>query len=153
MSWLEHKIPPPLVALLCAVLAWVLARGTPALAFDWALRLPIAAVLVVVGLLLDLSALVLFLKARTTVNPLTPQRASAIVRTGAYRFTRNPMYLGMAAILLGWCVLQSNPLTLLAWAAFVVYITRFQIIPEERALLARFGEDYAGYVRAVRRWV
>lgn len=72
---------------------------------------------------------------------------------GPYRFTRNPMYLGMVLILLAWCLWLGNAAALLALAAFVGYITRFQIVPEERALAGRFGAAYEDYRRRVRRWV
>ncbi|SMB27567.1 conserved protein of unknown function [Sterolibacterium denitrificans] len=91
--------------------------------------------------------------ARTTVNPLAPGRSNSVVRTGPYRFTRNPMYLGMALLLLAWCIHLRNPLAPLSILAFFVYIIRFQIIPEERALLAKFGDAYAAYLSDVRRWL
>ena len=75
------------------------------------------------------------------------------MRSGPYTFTRNPMYLGLALVLLGVCAYLSNPLSVLAIVVFVTYITRFQIIPEERLLLAKFGEPFAQYMRSVRRWV
>ena len=76
-----------------------------------------------------------------------------MVQGGPYRFTRNPMYLGMACVLLGACAWLANPLALLAVFVFVGYITRFQIMPEERALLGKFGGAYADYLRRVRRWL
>jgi protein-S-isoprenylcysteine O-methyltransferase Ste14 len=62
------------------------------------------------------------------------------------------MYLGYAVALLGWSALLAQPLGLLAVAFFVAYITRFQILPEERHLSSRFPAQYAAYSRAVRRW-
>lgn len=153
MSRLDHKIPPPVIALLCAGSAWLLARATPGLTQDWPLRLWVTAGLVGIGLLLDMWGLLAFRRAGTTLNPLAPERSSAVVQAGPYRFTRNPMYLGMACVLLGACAWLANPFTLLAVVAFVAYITRFQILPEERVLLGKFGAPYADYLRAVRRWL
>lgn len=153
MSSLDHRIPPPVIGLLCGVLAWLLARSTPGFTVDWLPRLPVAAGLVAVGLSLDVWGLVAFRRARTTLNPLSPERTTAIVQGGPYRFTRNPMYLGMACLLLGVCAWLANPLALLAVVAFVGYITRFQIKPEEQALLQKFGAAYAQYLQVVRRWV
>ena len=153
VSTLDHRIPPPLVGLACGLLAWLMARASPGLGVDWLPRVPVAAALVALGLSLDVWGLVAFRRARTTLNPLSPERTSAVVQGGPYRFTRNPMYLGMACVLLGACAWLANPLALLAVFVFVGYITRFQIMPEERALLGKFGGAYADYLRRVRRWL
>ncbi len=153
MKALEHKIPPPLVGVLCALLAWALAALTPAWRIDGEWRLPMAAVLLAAGLALDGWALLLFRRQRTTPSPLAPGRSRTVVQSGPYRFTRNPMYLGVALLLAALCLWLGSPLSLLAIAAFVAYITRFQIQPEERALRAKFGAPYEDYCRRVRRWL
>ena len=152
---LEHKIPPPVVGLACAGLAWLLAGAAPALALPWPARpaLAVALLLALAGLELELWGLWVFRRHRTTPNPLSPERARAVVQSGPYRFTRNPMYVGVALQLLGWCAYLRNPLALLALVVFVAYITRFQILPEERALAQNFGEPYLQYLRRVRRWL
>ena len=152
---LEHKIPPPVVGLACAGLAWVLAGAAPALALQWPARLAlaVAVLMALAGLALELWGLWAFRRHRTTPNPLAPERARTVVQSGPYRFTRNPMYVGVALQLLAWCVYLGNPLALLALAVFVAYITRFQILPEERALAQNFGAPYAQYLRRVRRWL
>ncbi|WP_244953633.1 isoprenylcysteine carboxylmethyltransferase family protein [Xanthomonas axonopodis pv. vasculorum] len=95
----------------------------------------------------------LFRHAGTTVNPLHPERSSALVTSGLYRYSRNPMYLGYALALLGWVICQRQPLGLVIVAFFIGYMTIFQILPEERHLSVRFPAEYATYKRAVRRWV
>lgn len=134
-------------------LAWVVARSMPGLAYVLPARLPMAVLLALAGLALDVSGLIAFHRAKTTLNPRSPERSTSIVRSGPYRFTRNPMYLGLALMLLGLCAYLANPATVVAVAVFIVYITRFQIIPEERLLHAKFGESYAQYKRSVRRWL
>lgn len=153
MFSLDHKIPPPVIALLCALAAWLLARWTPQFTYPLPARIPILTLLVLAGLAMDLAGLYVFRRARTTVNPLSPGQSSSIVKSGPYGFTRNPMYLGMVVMLLGFCVYFANPLTVIVVAVFIAHITRFQIIPEERLLLAKFGEPYAQYTRSVRRWL
>lgn len=113
----------------------------------------LALVIGAAALAVDISGVVAFLRARTTVNPLRPDKASTLVTGGIFRRTRNPMYLGMAMLLVGWAVYLANPLTLLGIPAFVAYLNRFQIAPEERALEQRFGADYRGYRARVRRWL
>ncbi len=153
MAGLDHRIPPPVVALASAGIGWALTRATPGLTLDLPFRLGIALGIAAAGLALEVWALLHFRRARTTISPLTPHKASVIVRDGPYRFTRNPMYLGMAIQLVAICLYLGNPLTLAGLAFFIAWITRFQILPEERAIAARFGEPYALYRRAVRRWL
>jgi protein-S-isoprenylcysteine O-methyltransferase Ste14 len=95
---------------------------------------------------------VLFRRAGTSVSPVRPALASALVTQGPYRFSRNLMYLGYAVALLGWSIYLAQPWGLLVVAFFMAYITRFQILPEERHLSSRFPAQYAAYSRAVRRW-
>jgi protein-S-isoprenylcysteine O-methyltransferase Ste14 len=99
-----------------------------------------------------MSGVLTFRRAKTTVNPTTPAAASALVRTGVFRFTRNPMYLGLLLCLVAWAIFLSSVLALLSAPLFVVYMNRFQIAPEERALAALFGDSFAAYKRDVRRW-
>ncbi|AVO50871.1 protein-S-isoprenylcysteine methyltransferase [Melaminivora suipulveris] len=153
MKALDHKIPPPLVGALCALLAWALAALAPAWRIDGEWRLPMAAASLAAGLALDVWALLLFRRQRTTPSPLAPGRSRTVVQSGPYSFTRNPMYLGVALLLAALCLWLGSPLSLLAIAAFVAYITRFQIQPEERALRAKFGVPYEDYCRRVRRWL
>ena len=117
------------------------------------MRRTLAGALALVGVGLDLTGVAAFVRARTTVNPLRPARASTLVIAGAYRFTRNPMYLGMALLLAGWAVLLGSWVSVMAPVVFVAFITRFQIVPEERAMAERFGLDYRAYCQRVRRWL
>lgn len=128
-------------------LAWV----APALAFPIppVLAFPVAAV----GVSLDAIALLHFFRRRTTVNPLKPASATALVTGGIYRFSRNPMYLGLATLLLAWAFYLGNLAAFAGVALFVLYMNRFQIAPEERALEERFGAEYIAYRTRVRRWV
>ena len=132
---------------------WAVAEVGPQ--FDLALqaRYVVAGVLVVVGLAFDLLGLIAFRASRTTINPLRPERSTALVTGGVYRVTRNPMYVGMALLLLAWAVYLSSLLAFAGPVVFVLYITRFQIQPEERALQAIFGEDFGRYAARIRRWL
>ena len=153
MNALELKIPPLAVALVAAVLMWLIASGTPAFSFQLPWNLPLLPPLAFIGGVIAISGIVAFRYSKTTVNPMKPGEASTLVTSGVYRITRNPMYLGLLFLLTGWAFHLSNVLAFLPIPIFMVYMTRFQIIPEERALLAAFGEDYAAYCSKVRRWL
>jgi len=150
---LETRIPPPLLALAAGALMWLAARYAPFAAFALPARMYLALGLGAAGLVLDAAALAAFVRARTTVNPLRPEKSSALVRSGAYRLSRNPMYLGLALLLAGWAIWLANALALALLPAFVAWLDRFQIRPEERALAARFGAEYEAYRARVRRWL
>jgi len=149
---LEHKIPPPLWGVLFGLLMWVVASTAPLLTFDFSQRLLLSALIGGAGLSVDLYSLLLFFKAKTTVNPLKPS-ASALVTGGMYRFSRNPMYLGMLLLLCGWAVYLGALSALLLAPLFIVVLNRLQIMPEERMLAKLFPKDYSGYCSQVRRWL
>jgi len=112
-----------------------------------------AGMLLIAALIIGLPAVLGFRRAKTTVNPLKPDAASALVVRGVYRWTRNPMYLAMLLLLIAWVCIVSNWAALAMLPLFVAYLNRFQIGPEERALQARFGAEFESYRRQVRRWL
>jgi protein-S-isoprenylcysteine O-methyltransferase Ste14 len=116
-------------------------------------RVGLALVLVLIGLYISIAGIVTFRRAKTTINPTKASTASSLVTTGVYRFTRNPMYLGLLLILLGWAVFLFNPVAFLFVPIFVLYINRFQIKPEEQVLSSLFGAEYIAYKGHVRRWL
>lgn len=153
MSRLERRIPPVVVALIAALLGWAAARGVPSLAMPIPAAQPIAFVCASLGLIVALAGVAEFRRAGTTVNPLGPAETRQLVTSGIYRFTRNPMYLGMLLALIAWALWLGNPAGLLGWPLFVGYLNRFQIRPEEAALTDLFGNQYLEYGRRVRRWL
>lgn len=150
---LETKVPPPAVAVAAALIIWGISRLTPQVEMPSSVRIVASLALVVVGVVLAVAGILSFRRARTTVHPTRPEEASSLVCTGVYRFTRNPMYLGLLLVLVAWAVFLSSPWALLGAAAFVLYLSRFQIAPEERALSKLFGNEYASYKASVRRWL
>lgn len=153
MPTLEHRIPPPVVGALVAAAMWSVSALGPQLSIPPLPRYVAVALLVFAGLCFDVMGLLAFRASRTTVNPLRPERTSALVTGGVYRLTRNPMYVGMAFLLLAWAVHLSAVLPFAGIVAFVLFITRFQIQPEERVLGDIFGERYTEYAARVRRWL
>jgi protein-S-isoprenylcysteine O-methyltransferase Ste14 len=153
MQALELKVPPPVLMLLFAVTMWLLSMSAPPLTLALPWRIPVALILWSAGIAIALAALFEFLRAKTTVNPLSPEAASAIVTSGIYRYSRNPMYVGLLLALLGWSVWLSHLLPFALLPFFILYINRFQIEPEERALSTKFGGLFRDYRRSVRRWL
>ena len=146
-------IPPPVLGLACAGTMWMASRLVHGASFVIAGQKTVAALLSIVGLAIELLSSGLFFRAKTTVNPMRPQNTTQLVMRGPYRFSRNPMYLGLAVLLSGWGVWLGNFLALTLIGFFVWYITEFQIKPEEAALREKFGEDYDAYCVRVRRWI
>lgn len=147
------RIPPVALALVVALAMWAASRRWPQFAVALPAATVVAAALAVVGAGVALAGVTAFRAAGTTVNPLTPGGASAVVRRGVYRFSRNPMYVGLVAGLLGWGVYLSHALALAGVPVLAWWLDRFQIVAEEQALRARFGAEYNEYCRKVRRWV
>ena len=153
MRALELKVPPPLVALLFGVAMWTVARLLPPVHIAGQWRFVLAGVCVGFGVIMALLGIFAFRQAKTTVNPVNPEKASSVVTGGVYSYTRNPMYVGLTALLVGWAIWLSAPWMLLGPVAFMLYMTRFQIIPEERVMSSKFGRDYNDYRNRVRRWL
>lgn len=146
-------IPPPLVMFFTGCLMWLLAALVPGAVAAYPGQLPLVVVATVVGLALMALAVLSFARARTTVNPLRPARASSLVTSGVFALSRNPIYLADLLWLVAWALWLGHPGNVLLLAFFAWYLTRFQILPEEQALAGLFGEDYAAYCRRVRRWL
>ena len=153
MQSLELKIPPPIIAVLVAIAMWGVSLITPLLTLTTIYRVPLAMTIAMVGGVLMIAGNISFRQAKTTVNPMKPESASSLVSSGVYRFTRNPMYLGVLTILIAWTVFLSSLWALFGLLAFFLYIERFQIAPEERVLFRLFGTDYTTYQAKVRRWL
>jgi len=147
------KIPPPVLLVTSGAVMWFIARS----AFAFPLAVPyssaVAVVLGATGVLIGLLAVRQFRLAETTVNPFRPEKSSALVRTGIFGKSRNPMYVGLLVILIGWAVWLGSLSNILVLILFWVVITELQIKPEEAALRTLFGQDYEKYCRQVARWV
>jgi protein-S-isoprenylcysteine O-methyltransferase Ste14 len=150
---LELKIPPVVIVLLLGAVMFAAARLAPAFGFALPADRVIATGVAAAGMLIAILGVISFRRAGTTVNPLQPAAASRLVVSGIYRRTRNPMYLGMLLVLLGWGVFLGNGLAFIPAAAFIPLMNRLQIGPEERILAATFGPAFTAYQSAVRRWL
>ena len=139
--------------LLIGLMMWSFFKVFPALTLNWTYSAVAAVVMVLLGLVISLGGVVTFKGANTTMDPKHPDQASTLISSGIYRYSRNPMYLGVLFMLVGWGFYLANLLSILCVLIFVGYITRFQIIPEERLLQEKFGSEFLSYKRRVRRWL
>lgn len=149
------KIPPLALVFIGALLMWLIDIAFPMPSMQGVARVAniVAVAVAAAGIAVCAAGVLSFRRAGTTVNPLEPERASKLVVRGIYRYTRNPMYLGFALLLAAWGMFLSNAVALAVVPAFVLYMNRWQIAPEERALESLFGDDWRAYRRSVRRWV
>jgi protein-S-isoprenylcysteine O-methyltransferase Ste14 len=132
---------------------WLVTWLLPSLRWPFPGHQVLAVAAVIAGALISAAGVVQFRRARTTVNPMNPGASSSLVVAGIYRWTRNPMYLGFLLALIGVASWLASPPALLVLLPFVLYMNRFQIVPEERALAARFAGSFDEYRRCVRRWL
>ncbi len=150
---MELKIPPLLLVVIFAIVMRVISAIASVAALQLDAAAPLSILLFVFGFAITFSGARSFGIAKTTKNPMQPETATQLVHSGIYNFTRNPMYLGLLIILTAWAIRLQNPLNLAMLIVFVVYMTKFQIIPEERALTKLFPEEYEPYKSRVRRWI
>lgn len=145
------RVPPPLLYASAVAAGWLLnglwplpigggaARTTP----GWGL---VAAWAVLAG-----ASIGLFRRRQTSMMPFRP--ASALVTTGPYAFTRNPMYVSLALLTVAFALFLNTWWTVLLLVPTLVAVQRLVIVSEERYLRRRFGAEYDAYARRVRRWV
>lgn len=153
MSFLETKIPPPIVGLLFILIMWLASQFGPSFSLPASVLLPMSGLIVLLGFAFPIAGSMAFKKAKTTVNPLQPEKASKLVILGIFRYSRNPMYLGLSLVLVAWGLYLSSYAALALVPVFMLYINTFQILPEERALKEKFGSDFEDYQNSVGKWL
>jgi protein-S-isoprenylcysteine O-methyltransferase Ste14 len=153
MKRLQNKIPPPVITLIIALAMWGLDFYCPIYVISDKYSWILGFLFISTGLFLDIVSFLGFTKNKTTVNPLRPDKSSSLVVDGFYRYTRNPMYLGMLLVLCGIAFLFGSVLVFIMLPIFIVIINELQIKPEENALTKIFDVSYLDYKKKVRRWL
>ena len=148
---METKIPPPIVTLIFGFATYLSRKIFPEIEIQYSSFFGIF--LLLLGFFILISAVKLFRNDKTTVNPLSPEQATKLVTNGIFKLSRNPMYLGMAVILASVAVFFNIIGGIICMALFCLYITKFQIIPEEKAMKDLFAQDFEQYMQATRRWI
>ncbi len=153
MKALEHRIPPPLVALVVGVLMWLAMRafGLAPTTSDY--RRAVSVALALLGVVTAFTGALTFRRVGTTLNPHTIEKASTLVTSGIFGVTRNPMYLGLTIVLSAWAVWLGSPWLLVGPALCALFLQRFQIMPEEAMMREKFGAEFETYCGRVRRWL
>ncbi|MGC6407193.1 methyltransferase family protein [Bisgaard Taxon 45] len=142
------RIPPPVIVLACAAVMWWMPPFYQFPRYEWLVGLCI-----LISGLMGWGSLWQFWQVKTSVDPIRLDKTSVLVVRGIYQFSRNPMYLSLALLLLAWSLWLGSLSAVLVLMVFVFCINQCQIKPEERQLEKLFGEDYLNYKRKVRRWL
>ena len=153
MHKMELKIPAPVLALIIAVIMWWLAKVNSFTLPSSQIKSMLSLLFLIVGFVIDVSAVICFQMARTTVNPFKPHATVSLVNVGIYKYSRNPMYLGLLFVLCAWAIWLGEIVNFVAIPIYVWYVTRFQIKPEERMLTQLFPDAFGIYKSQVRRWL
>ncbi|MDG1268079.1 MAG: isoprenylcysteine carboxylmethyltransferase family protein [Candidatus Marinimicrobia bacterium] len=148
---MNTKIPPPIVTATFGLIIYFSKSFSPVYSFENSNM--ISVIFLLFGLGIFSAAVQSFKKHKTTINPLSPDKASSLVNSGIFSYSRNPMYLGMLLILLAVSFKFNISGGLFISFLFKIYITRFQIMPEEKAMAKLFGEEFITYKNQTRRWI
>ena len=148
---IKTKFPPPFVALASGFLIKYTKSIFPIIEFKN--KFIFGSFMITSGLTIILSAIILFKKYKTTITPLKPSRATKLIVNGVYKFSRNPMYLGLLLVLIGVSIMLNPIGGIFFIPLFILYLNYFQIIPEENAMIQLFKGEFLKYKRNVRRWI
>ena len=148
---IKTKIPPPLVALTFGFLINYTKNIFPKVEIKN--EIIFGSFMIISGLIIILSAIILFKKYQTTITPLNPSNATKLITDGIYKFSRNPMYLGLLLVLLGISIIINLTGGFFLIPLFILYLNLFQIIPEENAMVDLFKDEFLDYKKNVRRWI
>ena len=148
---MSNKIPPPIVTLFFGLCIYLSRPYFPELSFS--ILNSLSTILFVLGITVFATAVSSFKRQNTTVNPISIEKASSLVVKGVFKYSRNPMYLGMLFVLLGLTFKFNLIGGLLFTSIFMIFISIFQIKPEEAAMEKLFGQEWKDYIKNVRRWL
>ena len=148
---MKTKIPPPILALVMIVLIYLSSFFIESTTFNYQGSLSV--LVLILGLACAIPSFKLFARYKTTISPLKPSDATALVTEGMYRYSRNPMYLGLLLLTISSTIWFGTWFGIIINILFIFLINFLQIIPEEEALLEIFGEEYEEYKKNVRRWI
>ena len=150
---LSLKIPPVAQGVVAIILIWLFDRYAPLYHIKFIYQNIVAGSLIGIGAIVALAGIFAFIKLNTTVDPRYPEKTRELVIIGIYKYSRNPMYLGILLVITGIAVYFGALSSVFAVSLFVTFINKYQIVPEEVSLQEKFGESYTHYALNVRRWL
>jgi protein-S-isoprenylcysteine O-methyltransferase Ste14 len=145
------RVPPPLIGIVLLITGWLLQLAWPLNFLSSSMSHAIGVIVFVSGLPIAITAVICMRRNRTTVNPY--RRTTALVCSGPFRFTRNPLYVAMILHYCGIAIFLRLPWALILAPIVVLIMTKWVIIPEETYLERLFGEEYDRYKSEVPRWM
>ena len=145
------KIPPPLVVLILVISTFFSSKKIDIIQIPF--QNLISIFILSIGILILLNPVLKFKKSKTTINPIKFKKVNKLVTSGIYKYSRNPMYLGLLMIVVSSSIFYLNIYSILTPLFFYLWINRFQIKREEVFLTEKFGEDYLSYKKKTRRWI
>lgn len=150
---MELKIPPVALVILAAILMWLIAVLLPSTSAQISGLNWLGGIFFIAGVIAAISGVLAFRRAKTTVDPRSPGKTTSLVVRGIYNYSRNPMYFGLFLVLVGFCFFLANFTSAVVLPAFILYMNYFQIAPEEKFMQHKFGSEFSGYKKRVRRWI
>lgn len=150
---LELKVPPVVVFGFFALVMWAISQYFPVFDVEIPFQYYLTAILMITAISTGLYSIYVLMKNATTLHAHKPDQTKVLITAGPYKHTRNPMYLSLSLILIGWAIFLSDLLALMLMPFFYMYMSRFQIVPEERYLLEKFEEEFESYMEHTPRWL
>ena len=142
-------VPPPIIFIGCALIMAYLPNPYPV-----TINIVIAYLIALASSFVGFFSVWQFYKNKANIHPIHLEKSKVFVVSGIYRFSRNPMYLSLAGLLVAWAVLFAKCGQFFSvFFLFIYFITQWQIKPEEYWLEKKFGESYLAYKKKVRRWI
>lgn len=145
------KIPPPLVVLILVISTFFSSKTIDLIQIPF--QTLISIFIFSIGILILINPVLKFKKSKTTINPIKFKKVNKLVTSGIYKYSRNPMYLGLLMIVISSSIFYLNIYSILTPLFFYLWINRFQIKREEIFLTEKFGKDYLSYKSNTRRWI
>ena len=145
------KIPPPLLVLILVISNYFSSKKVDLI------FLPnqdlISFVIFLIGMFILINPIFKFIKSKTTIDPIKFKKVNKLIISGIYKYSRNPMYLGLLMIVISTSIFYLNIFSITTPFLFYFWINRFQIKREEIFLTEKFGREYKSYKTKTRRWV
>ena len=145
------KIPPPILVLILVVSSFLSSKKIDLIHIP---NQNLTSILILlIGILILIIPVSKFIKSKTTIDPIKFKKVNKLVTSGIYKYSRNPMYLGLLLIVISSSILYLNIYSVTTPMIFYYWINRFQIKREEIFLTEKFGKEYLLYMTRTRRWI